>query len=110
MLVLTMMQGLLQQIANATGGMAVLWPQRYYSGGDPVPIVNYTFTTAQLRFHSTEQAMADLAYFAQRVRFANHTQQNLTSPGTPWIVIGGSYAGVISAFSRIQYPDLFWVR
>jgi hypothetical protein len=34
--------------------------------------------------------------------------RNLTAPGTPWIILGGSYGGVISAFTRIQYPDLFW--
>lgn len=34
--------------------------------------------------------------------------KNLTSPGTPWFIVGGSYAGVISAFTRIQYPDIFW--
>ena len=65
---------------------------------------DYNYTTENLRFHSTEQAMADLAYFAQRVQFPGYHDVNLTSPGVPWIVIGGSYAGVISAFSRIQYP------
>ena len=56
---------------------------------------------------STEQALADLAYFAQRAVFPGLQDKNLTAPGTPWIVLGGSYAGQISAFTRIQYPDLF---
>ncbi|ETI23786.1 hypothetical protein G647_05592 [Cladophialophora carrionii CBS 160.54] len=100
-------KGLLHKIANATGGVAVLWGQRYYSGGfDIVP--NPPYTTENLRFHSTEQAMADLAYFAQRATFVGLEDRDLTAPGTPWIVLGGSYAGLISAFTRIQYPDLFW--
>ena len=99
--------GLLCEVANATSGMAVLWGQRYYSGGD---VINGTvYTKGNLRFHSTEQAMADLAYFAQRAKFPGHEGRNLTPSTTPWILIGGSYAGVISAFSRIQYPDIFWV-
>ena len=100
--------GLLQQIANATGGMAVLWGQRYYASS--YDIVTPPYTTKNLRFHTSEQAMADLAYFAQRAKFLGHEGKNLTSKTTPWIVIGGSYAGVISAFSRIQYPDVFWVN
>lgn len=52
--------------------------------------------------------MADLAYFSRRVQFPGLDHKNLTAPGTPWIVVGGSYAGSISAFTRIQYPDLFW--
>ncbi|KAK4935317.1 hypothetical protein LTR10_023608 [Elasticomyces elasticus] len=98
--------GLVHQIANATGGVAVLWGQRYYSGGTIIPFGQYN--TSNLRFHSTEQALADLAYFAQRAVFSGLEHKNLTAPGTPWIIIGGSYAGVISAFTRIQYPDLFW--
>lgn len=99
--------GLFQDVLNATNGLLLIWPQRYYSGGNIVP--DYVFTTENLRFHSTEQAMADLAYFSRRIQFPGHENANLTSPGTPWILIGGSYGGVISAFSRIQYPHLFWV-
>lgn len=114
--------GLLHQVANATGGVAVLWGQRsvssawsgiqlnvaysYYSGGTIIPFGQYN--TSNLRFHSTEQALGDLAYFAQRAEFPGLEHKNLTAPGTPWIIIGGSYAGVISSFTRIQYPDLFW--
>ena len=101
--------GLIHQIANATGGIMVAWAQRYYSGGDIVP-QGEPYTTKNLRFHSTPQAMADLAYFSKHVKFAGLESKNLTAPGTPWVLIAGSYGGVISAFSRIQYARLFWVR
>ncbi|KIW27616.1 uncharacterized protein PV07_07341 [Cladophialophora immunda] len=100
-------KGILHDIANATGGVAVLWGQRYYPGGyDIVP--DHRWTRDNLRFHSTEQALADLAYFAQRATFPGLEDRDLTAPGTPWIILGGSYGGVISAFTRIQYPGLFW--
>jgi hypothetical protein len=102
-------KGLLHELTNATGGVAVLWGQRYYAGNYEIA-PGYDYTTKNLRFHSTEQALADLAYFATRVKFPGLENKNLTAPGTPWIIIGGSYAGVISAFTRIQYPDIFWVR
>ena len=100
--------GLIHQMAEATNGLMVLWAQRYYSGGDIVPS-DANYTTENMRFHSTEQAMADLAYFSQHVEFPGLEGKDLTAPGTPWILIGGSYGGVISAFSRIRYPHLFWV-
>ncbi|KAH0846137.1 hypothetical protein AYO21_09155 [Fonsecaea monophora] len=100
-------KGILHDLANATGGVAVLWGQRYYPGGyDIVP--DHRWTRETLRFHSTEQALADLAYFAQRATFSGLEDRDLTAPGTPWIILGGSYGGVVSAFTRIQYPDLFW--
>jgi hypothetical protein len=71
-------------------------------------VPDHQYTTENLRFHSTEQALADLAYFSQRATFPGLDDQNLTAPGTPWILLGGSYAGQISAFARIQYPSLFW--
>lgn len=106
--------GLVHQLANVTGGVAVMWGQRYYAGNYAPPGVDasapyqYQFNSSNLRFHSTEQALADLAYFATHVSFPGLTDKNLTAPGTPWFIVGGSYAGVISAFTRIQYPDLFW--
>ncbi|KAL9115347.1 MAG: hypothetical protein Q9227_000668 [Pyrenula ochraceoflavens] len=98
-------KGLLHELAVATGGVAILWGQRYYSG-HYFPFNPYT--DQNLRFHSTEQALADLAYFAGHVTIPGLESKNLTAPGTPWIVSGGSYAGVISAFTRIQYPNVFW--
>ncbi|KAK5168672.1 uncharacterized protein LTR77_005981 [Saxophila tyrrhenica] len=100
--------GLLRDLAKATGGLAVVWGQRYYYGGDIVRSDSYT--KENLRFHTREQALADLAYFSQHVEFPGLRDKNLAAPGTPWIIIGGSYAGQTSVFARIQYPDLFWQK
>ena len=106
--------GLVHQLANLTGGVAVMWGQRYYAGNyappgvDPKAPFQSQYNSTNLRFMSTEQALADLAYFATHVSFPGLTGKNLTAPGTPWFIVGGSYAGVISAFTKIQYPDIFW--
>lgn len=81
--------GLIRQIAQATNGHMVLWAQRYYSGGEIVPYES-DYTTQNMRFHSTEQAMADLAFFSQNVKFPGLVDKNLTAYGTPWILVGGS--------------------
>lgn len=63
-------QGLIHELANATGGVAVMWGQRYYAGNYLPPGVDGSrsyqtrYNTTNLRFMTTEQALADLAYFA----------------------------------------------
>lgn len=60
-----------------------------------------------LRFLTTEQALADTAYFAQHVKFEG-VECDVNAPWTPWIAYGGSYAGAFVAFLRVQYPDVFY--
>lgn len=61
-----------------------------------------------MRFLTTDQALADQAYFANHVVFKGLEQYNLTAPNTAYIAYGGSYAGAFVAFLRKLYPDVFW--
>lgn len=97
-------KGIVAQLAQATGGIGVILEHRYYGTSFPTPNI----TTENLRFLTTEQALADQAYFAANVVFPGLEHLNLTAPGTPYIAYGGSYAGAFVAFLRIQYPDLYW--
>lgn len=95
-------KGLLARLAQSTNGIGVVLEHRYY--GTSFPYDN--LTTESLRFLRMEQALADTAYFAENVVF-NVTED--TSPSkAPWIIYGGSYAGVFAALARIIYPDVFW--
>jgi hypothetical protein len=97
--------GIIQILMNATNGLGVILENRYY--GDSYPYENST--TDNLRYLTTEQTIADNAYFAQHVVFANVTGgDNLTAPGHPWILYGGSLAGAQTAFSLVEYEDLLW--
>lgn len=97
-------KGIVAQLAEATGGIGVILEHRYYGTSFPIP----NLTTENFRFLTTEQAMADQVYFAQHVVFPGMEGMNLTAPGTPYIAYGGSYAGALVAFLRIQYPDVYW--
>jgi len=97
-------KGIVAQLAEATNGIGVILEHRYY--GTSFPAAN--LSTDNLRFLTTEQALADQAYFAQNIVFPGLESMNLTAPGTPYIAYGGSYAGAFVAFLRIQYPDLYW--
>lgn len=93
--------GIVNILANATGGLGVILEHRYY--GKSIPVSN--FSTDSLRWLNNAQAAADSARFMQQVVFAG-ISANLTAPGTPWIYYGGSYAGARAAHMRILYPHL----
>jgi hypothetical protein len=97
--------GIVQILMNATGGLGVILENRYY--GASYPFENST--TDNLRFLTTEQTIADNAYFAQHATFPNVTGgNNLTASNHPWILYGGSLAGAQTAFSLVEYEGLLW--
>ena len=97
-------KGLIHQIAQATNGIAVVLEHRYYGTSFPVS----DLSTENLRFLTTEQALADQAYFSRNVVFEGLEDKNLTAPNAAHIAYGGSYAGAFVAILRTQYPDVYW--
>lgn len=53
-----------------------------------------------LKHLSSEQALADLAYFIEAKKKEMKLQHN------KWIVFGGSYPGSLAAWFRLKYPHL----
>jgi len=100
-----MQKGILAELSAATGGISVVLEHRYYGTSFPTP----DLSTENLRFLTTQQALADEAYFAQHITFPGLEHYgDLSSNTTAYISYGGSYPGAFSAFLRIQYPDIFW--
>lgn len=99
-----MQKGILKQLTQATHGIGVVLEHRYYGKSFPTP----NLSTKNLRFLTTEQALADEAYFAQNIVFPGFEHLDLTSGTTAYVGYGGSYAGAFSAFLRTVYPDVFW--
>lgn len=97
-------KGIVHQLAQATNGIGVILEHRYYGKSFPTP----DLSTENLRFLTTEQALADMAYFAQNVVFEGLEDKNLTAPETAYFGYGGSYAGAFVAFLRVQYPDVYY--
>ncbi|KAG6021406.1 hypothetical protein E4U40_005335 [Claviceps sp. LM458 group G5] len=96
--------GIASILAKATGGVGIVLEHRYYGQSWPT---NET-DTKSYRFLTTDQALADTAYFSKNLKVPGLEQHNLTAPGTPHILYGGSYAGGLVAFARKLYPDVFW--
>jgi Serine carboxypeptidase S28 len=54
------------------------------------------------------QAIADLPYFASNFSLSEIPYEDLSPKGTPWIMIGGSYSGMRTAFTRNEYPETIY--
>ena len=99
-------KGILQKLAQATNGIGVVLEHRYYGTSFPTP----DLSTENLRFLTTQQALADTAYFAKNVKFPGLEAygNNLTAPNAAYIAYGGSYAGAFVGFLRTTYPDVYY--
>lgn len=96
--------GIAAILAKATNGVGIVLEHRYYGTSWPVN----DSTLPNMRFLSTEQALADTDYFARNVQIPGLEAHNVTAPNAPWIIYGGSYAGAFAAFTRKLYPDTYW--
>jgi hypothetical protein len=97
-------QGIVYQLMSAHSGIGVILEHRYYGTSFPFEEIS----VEDARFLTTDQSLADAAYFAQNVVFPGLENENLTSSSAPWIVYGVSYSGGQAAFLRKLYPDVFW--
>ncbi|KAL2866908.1 putative serine peptidase, family S28 [Aspergillus lucknowensis] len=84
--------------------MGIVWEHRYYGASLPYPITNHT-PPEHWRHLTTEQALADIPYFADNFTRAAYRDIDLTPQSTPWVMIGGSYPGIRAALTRQEYPD-----
>ncbi len=81
--------------AENIGAYIVSLEHRYYGKSQPFS----TLSAENLKYLTVENALADLASFQV------YAQSEMKMNG-PWIVTGGSYAGLLSAFYRLKYPFL----
>ncbi|KAM9167137.1 thymus-specific serine protease-like [Mergus octosetaceus] len=85
------------ELARQHGALLVALEHRFYgdSRGPAGP------GGAELRFLSSQQALADLASFHLHV-----TRAWGLSPNHTWVAFGGSYAGALAAWARLKFPHL----
>ena len=76
------------------GARLFVLEHRFY--GDSQPFADWSLDS--FSFLSSEQALADLAYFLG--------EMNLDNPDRQTVVIGGGYPGALSAWFKARYPSL----
>ncbi|KAI0237106.1 Thymus-specific serine protease [Massospora cicadina] len=92
---------LLTKAAEVHGGVIFALEHRYYGKSWPTP----DFSTKNLRYLSSRQALADMANFMSNVKMPKG-QMNREGNTQRWIVAGGSYPGNLAAWVRAKYPHI----
>ncbi|KAJ5691959.1 hypothetical protein N7462_001382 [Penicillium macrosclerotiorum] len=94
----------LAEILEEFRGLGIVWEHRYY--GDSLPFnVSEDTPPEHFKYLTNKQALADIPFFAQNFSLNGYEKVDLTPSGTPWVMVGGSYSGMRSAFTRDAYPD-----
>uniref|UniRef100_A0A8C5QB37 Thymus-specific serine protease n=1 Tax=Leptobrachium leishanense TaxID=445787 RepID=A0A8C5QB37_9ANUR len=86
-------------LAQKHRALLVSLEHRYYGAS----INQDGLTLSEIRFLSSQQALADLASFHLFI-----SQKYNLSPRNTWICYGGSYPGSLSAWFRLKFPHLVY--
>lgn len=79
------------QIAQDNHGASIILEHRFYGQSNPYP----NLTVSSLKYHTIAQAIEDLDYFAKTVVLPMPGGDSVAPGKAPWILIGGSYAGML---------------
>ncbi|KAI0065740.1 peptidase S28 [Artomyces pyxidatus] len=93
------------QIAQQQKGATIVLEHRYFGLSNPFS----DLSVASLKYHTVQQAIDDLAYFADNVKLPMPGGDQVPPSKAPWILIGGSYSGALTAFTKINKPDSFYI-
>ncbi|KAL1810185.1 hypothetical protein ACET3Z_027175 [Daucus carota] len=89
-------------LAKKFGAAVVSLEHRYYGKSSPFK----SFTTENLKYLSSNQALFDLAVFRQYYQENLNAKLNRSGVENPWFVFGTSYSGALSAWFRLKFPHL----
>ena len=116
------------ELARKYDGLVVLWEHRYFGQSLPFRLNRTDDDTAILQgylgyepegapasfeYNTVEQCLEDVVYFADNLNLGEYSGENFTAllpRNTPWIWIGGSYAGDRGAWMRVRELQLFTTR
>ncbi|OSX65769.1 hypothetical protein POSPLADRAFT_1132286 [Postia placenta MAD-698-R-SB12] len=85
-------------IAQQQHGATIVLEHRYYGYSNPY----IDLSTESLRYHTIQQAIDDLEYFAYNVELAMPGGNNVTPADASWILTGCSYAGALTSFPKVN--------
>lgn len=92
------------EFAKRVSGAVVLLEHRYYGDSSPYD----QLTTTNLQHLTLDNAIQDLVYFAENVRFDFDTSGTSTPNNAPWVLTGCSYSGALTAWVNAKVPGTFW--
>ena len=90
-------------LAKELGAATVLMEHRYWGTSSPYQ----ELTTENMKYLTLDNAILDCTYFANNVKlpFAPHGNN---ADSVPWVLIGGSYSGALTAWVEAKASGTFW--
>jgi pimeloyl-ACP methyl ester carboxylesterase len=85
-------------IAQQQNGSAIMLEHRFYGLSNPYP----DLTVKSLKFHTLQQAIDDMVYFAQKVKLPQPDGDKVTPDKAPWVLVGGSYSGALTSWIMVK--------
>ncbi|KAI0029920.1 peptidase S28 [Vararia minispora EC-137] len=89
-------------IAQQEHGASVLFEHRFFGASNPYP----DLSVESLRMLTLQQSIDDVEYFVKNVQLPMPGSQAVAS-NVPWVFVGGSYSGALTAWTMVNKPGLF---
>lgn len=91
--------------AQTNKAAVITLEHRYFGNSTPV---GFHFTSETLQHLTLNNSILDLTYFAQNVKLPFDTHGKSKPDKAPWILMGCSYAGALTAWTQALAPGTFW--
>ena len=91
-------------VAKEIGAATIVLEHRYWGTSTP-----YTdLSTENMKYLTLENSIYDLTNFAQNVKLPFDKHGSSSAKSAPWVIMGGSYSGALSAWTESVAPGTFW--
>lgn len=91
-------------VAQEIGAAVIVIEHRYW--GDSSPYAE--LTTKNMQYLTLNNSISDFNNFARNVQLPFDQARSSTPEKTPWVMMGGSYSGALSAWTASTQPGTFW--
>ena len=93
---------IIEDLAKSFHGLVIFAEHRFFGKSFPNKSAKQDFDIKKNKYLTVEQAMNDFVDLIQYYKKNNKNVQN-----SPVIAFGGSYGGMLSAWSRMKFPHVF---
>ena len=92
-------------LAEQIGAAIIVFEHRYWGYSSPF---GYILETADFEYLTLENAIYDMTNFAKNVELPFDDSGKSNADQAPWVMLGGSYSGALSAWTASIAPGTFW--
>ena len=91
-------------LAQEVGAATIVLEHRYWGESSPYTLLS----TANMSYLTLENSIQDLVHFANTVKLSFAKGSSTHPLAVPWVLIGGSYSGALTAWTVAKAPGTFW--